>query len=274
MKVRVLSASVGIVFAILILFFYESIVLNLAVSLICSIIVYEIFSATQMRVKSFIVFIVSEIFAIIFPFLKINQSLDLRLNVIIIYFIFLILVLLKKYNVIKINELVFSASFSVFVTFCITNIIYIRDDFKPYSLYYILLLCLISWICDAGAYFVGVKFGKNKLTPEISPNKTVEGVIGGIISVFLVMLIFNLTFFNLVYKNIQINFITLILIICLGIVFSILGDLVASVIKRQYNIKDFGNIMPGHGGFLDRFDSLILVFAISYPIISTYPIII
>lgn len=273
MKVRLLSAGVGIVFAILILLFYESIILNLAVSLICSIIVYEIFSATKIRVKSFIVFIVSEIFAIIFPFLKINQSLDLRLNVIIIYFVFLILVLLKKYNVIKINELVFSASFSVFVTFCITNIIYIRDDFEPYSLYYILLLCLISWICDAGAYFVGVRFGKNKLTPEISPNKTVEGVVGGVVSVFLVMLIFNLIFFNLIYKNVKINFIVLILIICLGILFSILGDLVASVIKRQYNIKDFGNIMPGHGGFLDRFDSLIFVFAISYPIISTYPIV-
>lgn len=273
MRVRILSAGVGIFFAILILLFYKSVVLNLAISAICSVIVYEIFSATKMRVKSFIVFIASEIFAIMFPFLKVNNSLDLRLNVIIVYFVILVLVLLKKYNVIKINELVFSASFSVFVTFCITNIIYIRDDFEPYSLYYILLLCLISWICDAGAYFVGIKFGKNKLTPEISPNKTIEGVVGGVISVFLVMVIFNLIFFNLIYSDVQINFITLALIICLGTVFSILGDLVASVIKRQYHIKDFGNIIPGHGGFLDRFDSLIFVFAISYPIISTYPIV-
>lgn len=273
MKTRILSASVGIIFAILILLFYKSIVLNLAISLICSIIIYEIFSTTKMRVKSFILFIVSELFAISFPFLKINQSLDLRLNTIIIYLIFLIFVLLKKYNIIKINELIFCTSFSIFVSFCISNIIYIRDDLEPYSLYYILLLCLIPCICDAGAYFVGIKFGKKKLTPKISPNKTVEGLIGGVISVIAVMLIFNFIFLKFIYNDVKVNFITLILIIFLGIIFSILGDLVASVIKRQYNVKDFGNIMPGHGGFLDRFDSLIFVFAISYPIISAYPII-
>lgn len=268
-----LSASVGIFFAILILVFYKSIVLNLAISVICSIIVYEIFSTTKMCSKSFILFVVSEIFAIVFPFLRISGSLDLRLNTLIIYLVFLIFVLLKKYNIIKINELIFCTSFSIFVSFCISNIIYIRDDFEPYSLYYILLLCLIPCICDAGAYFVGIKFGKTKLTPKISPNKTVEGLIGGVISVFLVMFIFNLMFFNFVYNDIKINFITLILIIFLGTIFSILGDLVASVIKRQYNVKDFGSIMPGHGGFLDRFDSLMFVFAISYPIVSAYPII-
>ena len=273
MKTRILSASVGIFFAILILVFYKSIVLNLAISVICSIIVYEIFSTTKMRSKSFVLFIVSEILAIIFPFLKISGSLDLRLNTLIIYLVFLIFVLLKKYNIIKINELIFCTSFSVFASFCISNIIYIRDDFEPYSLYYILLLCLIPCICDAGAYFVGIKFGKTKLTPKISPNKTVEGLIGGVISVLFVVLIFNFIFFNFIYSDVKINFITLILIIFLGTIFSILGDLVASVIKRQYNVKDFGSIMPGHGGFLDRFDSLMFVFAISYPIISAYPII-
>ncbi len=273
MKTRILSASVGIFFAILILVFYKSIFLNLAISVICSIIVYEIFSTTKMRSKSFVLFIVSEILAIIFPFLKISGSLDLRLNTLIIYLVFLIFVLLKKYNIIKINELIFCTSFSVFASFCISNIIYIRDDFEPYSLYYILLLCLIPCICDAGAYFVGIKFGKTKLTPKISPNKTVEGLIGGVISVLFVVLIFNFIFFNFIYSDVKINFITLILIIFLGTIFSILGDLVASVIKRQYNVKDFGSIMPGHGGFLDRFDSLMFVFAISYPIISAYPII-
>ena len=273
MKVRILSAGIGIFLTSLILLFYETLVLNFAVSVICSIMVYEIFKMTKIYDKSVFSFIVSEIYALVFPFLDISGILDLRLILMVSYFVCLVLVLLKNHEKIRVSELIFCVSFCLCSIHFMTNIIYIRDNFSPYSLYYILLFLFISWICDIGAYFIGTRFGKNKLAPKISPNKTVEGVLGGVALAIVSMVAYNFVFLTVIYSNIHVNFVALFLIILIGIVFSILGDLLASVIKRQYKIKDFGNIMPGHGGILDRFDSLILVFAVLYPIIRIFPII-
>ena len=273
MKVRILSAGIGIFLTSLVLLFYETLVLNFAVSVICSIMVYEIFKMTKIYDKSVFAFIVSEIYALAFPFLDISGILDLHLILMMSYFICLVVVLLKNHEKIKVSELIFCVSFCVFAIHCMTNIIYIRDNFSPYSLYYILLFLFISWLCDTGAYFIGTRFGRNKLVPKISPNKTVEGVLGGVAFVVISMVAFNFVFLTVIYSNIHVNFIELFVIILVGIVFSILGDLLASIVKRQYKIKDFGNIMPGHGGILDRFDSLILVFAVLYPIIRIFPII-
>ena len=273
MKVRILSAGIGISLMCLILLFYETLILNFSVSIICCAVVYEIFKTTRIYDKSIFSFIISEIYAFVFPFLRISEILDLRSIAMMLYFICLIWVLLKNHEKIRASELIFCVSFCVFTIYCITNIIYIRDDFSPYSLYYILLFVIVSWICDTGAYFIGTKFGRNKLVPEISPNKTVEGVLGGVAFVLVSMILFNFIFLTIVYSNVHVNFIILFVIILIGIIFSIAGDLVASLIKRQYKIKDFGNIIPGHGGVLDRFDSLILVFAVSYPIIRIFPII-
>ncbi len=272
-KVRILSAGIGIFLTFLILIFYETLVLNFSVSAICSIMVYEIFRMTKIYDKSVFSFIVSEIYAFVFPFLNIGEILDWRLILTMLYFICLLLVLLKNHEKIRVSELIFCVSFCLCTIHFMTNIIYIRDNFSPYSLYYILLFLFISWLCDIGAYFVGTRFGKNKLAPKISPNKTVEGVLGGVAFAIVSMVAYNFVFLAVIYSDIHVNFIALFVIILIGIVFSILGDLVASIIKRQYKIKDFGSIMPGHGGILDRFDSLILVSAILYPIIRIFPII-
>ena len=123
--------------------------------------------------------------------------------------------------------------------------LYLHDKFL------LLLIFFLVWISDISAYFFGKKFGKNKLSPLISPGKTIEGVLGAflmnIIFVSIYSLLFSLDFFNL-----------LILVIILVPV-SILGDLFESLIKRESNKKDSGNIIPGHGGILDRIDSLISV---------------
>lgn len=141
-------------------------------------------------------------------------------------------------------------------------IIYVIVSFTSLSLimyvnkgiYYLGIIVISSWGCDAGAYFIGCKFGKHKLIPDVSPNKSVEGAIGGIaVSVAL----------NLLYGFIvnacggaEINYLALAI---LGLVLSVVamvGDLIASLIKREYGIKDYSNILPGHGGIVDRFDSV------------------
>ena len=123
--------------------------------------------------------------------------------------------------------------------------------------FFILVAFLLTMIPDSGAYFVGKFFGKHKLCPVISPNKTVEGALGGIACTILFMLIYAVVL-QLAFKF-KVNYLFAAIYGILGAGASILGDLTFSVIKRQVKIKDYGNLLPGHGGILDRFDSTTVV---------------
>jgi len=121
------------------------------------------------------------------------------------------------------------------------------------GLVYVVYCLLIVWTTDSGAYFVGRKLGKNKLWPEISPKKTIEGFIGGIVIavIFAVGMQAIYPFAN--------GYISLIFITIFASIIGQMGDLVESAIKRHFDVKDSGTILPGHGGILDRFDSLLFV---------------
>lgn len=125
----------------------------------------------------------------------------------------------------------------------------------------VLLALFIVWATDTGAYLVGRQFGKHKLIPKVSPNKTIEGSIGGIISAVIVALIFML-FDKDVYT--PHHFAVMIVLVAIFSIFAQFGDLVESAIKRRYAVKDSGKLIPGHGGILDRCDSLIFVFPIMH----------
>lgn len=153
----------------------------------------------------------------------------------------------KKYNV----KDAFYAVGGVFFLGCSMSLF---SFYRNIGLELIIFLFLITIITDSYALFIGTLIGKNKLLPEVSPNKTWEGTIGGSLVGTFVCTIYYLTVINN-NKNI--------FIICLIILFLTLvgqfGDLFFSAIKRKFNIKDFGNIMPGHGGILDRLDSILFV---------------
>ncbi len=121
-----------------------------------------------------------------------------------------------------------------------------------------------TFLNDTGAYYTGKMMGKNKLAPKISPAKTIEGTVGGIVVCIITGLIVNYLFGNPLSSDWTIAFALLVAIA------AILGDLVESSIKRGAGIKDSGDIVPGHGGVLDRFDSLIFVFPVSYYFIILY----
>ena len=119
----------------------------------------------------------------------------------------------------------------------------------------VILPLLIAFISDAFALFAGMAFGKHKLAPELSPKKTVEGAVGGFLGAVVCTVLYGLVL-HLAFHY-EVNYLLLALYSALGSVVSQLGDLSFSYIKREYGIKDFGNIFPGHGGVLDRFDSVI-----------------
>ena len=122
----------------------------------------------------------------------------------------------------------------------------------------VFFILFLIWSTDSGAYFAGRSFGKRKLWPEISPKKTIEGSLGGLFCALVI---------GLIYHSFFIVFDDLLKVILMIIVVSVigqLGDLVESALKRHYSVKDSGQILPGHGGILDRFDSLIFVMPILY----------
>ena len=121
----------------------------------------------------------------------------------------------------------------------------------------ILLPFVISFMSDTGAYFVGVLFGKHKLIPKVSPKKTIEGSFGGILGCIVGYVLYG--FIIQIICDVKVNYIAMILLAIVISIVSQFGDLVASYIKREQEIKDFGFIFPGHGGILDRFDSVIAV---------------
>ena len=122
--------------------------------------------------------------------------------------------------------------------------------------YMVLLPFAVACLNDAGAYFVGLRFGKHKLAPVVSPNKTIEGVLGGLAASVLGILVYALVLF---FLDFRVNFLLAIVYAVLGSGIGVFGDLCFSAIKRQTGIKDYGDLIPGHGGVLDRFDSMMTV---------------
>ena len=140
-------------------------------------------------------------------------------------------------------------------------IILTMDNFDMGKIY-VWLIFIIAFATDTCAYFTGYAFGKHKLIPKVSPKKTIEGSIGGILGSTLICLAFGY------YFNIDLK--VIVILGFLGSIVAQVGDLFASSIKRYVGIKDYGKLIPGHGGILDRFDSVILVAPFVYSIINLF----
>ena len=138
--------------------------------------------------------------------------------------------------------------------------------------YLVLIPFIVAFMSDTGAYFVGSRFGQHKLAPEISPNKSVEGVLGGIAFAVIGMLLYCLIL-SVAFKC-QVKFGYALVYGIIGSVAGVFGDLCFSVIKRQTGIKDYGNLIPGHGGALDRFDSMHVVAPLIELLLMVLPVVV
>lgn len=190
----------------------------------------------------------------------------------ILLFLILLLLLLLIFYVfsypkfsIKQVSLIFFGIIYVAVTFSFIYLIRTRGNYGKYLVW---LIFIPSWGSDTFAYCTGLLFGKHKLSPILSPNKTIEGAVGGIIGAVLLGAVYTYVMFYKINKNISLSCIRVGLACGLGAIISMIGDLTASAIKRDYKVKDYGNIIPGHGGILDRFDSVIFTAPAVYFILS------
>ena len=138
--------------------------------------------------------------------------------------------------------------------------------------YVILIPFVVGFLSDSGAYLVGIKYGRHKLAPVVSPNKTIEGVLGGLVFAMVGMLLYILII-DLAFPEFQVSYAMAILYGLAGSIAGMFGDLCFSIIKRQTGIKDYGNLIPGHGGVLDRFDSMMMVAPLMESLLLIAPVV-
>jgi len=253
---RVFTIIIGVPL-IFIMLFWGNIPIFIVVLLLAGFGLIELFSMA--RKKGFEPhWVLGFILTFYFIFLTIYDFNDLKYdkNIIIVFIIilFTIIQLYKKDYQTVLSNISITIFGSIYLGYLSSFILKIK--ILPNGNYYLISLLLITWINDSAAYLIGSKFGKNKIFPRISPKKSIEGAIGGmvfsVISIFAFKNWLNLPFTQLIFFGLIISIIAQI------------GDFFESMIKRDSGVKDSGSIVPGHGGILDCFDSLLFTAPVFY----------
>ena len=270
MKQRVITALIfGIVFIVAMLLM-NTIVFPAFVALLSAMAVWEIEKAVGLSNK--MIAAASLAVSVAIPFIThfgVSFSVaPFGCLYVVLTFIFMLL----KFETTKFEQAVIALFASVCVPFSFSLMIVFRDIYKYFDgytkidgIFLLVLSFFAAWMTDIFAYFVGSKFGKHKLCPKISPKKSVEGAIGGVVGAVLLNTLLLFIFKTFFFEGESIlSYITVIVLSLILSVVSMFGDLAASTIKRNFGIKDFGKLLPGHGGIMDRFDSALFVMPVLY----------
>ncbi len=254
LKTRLKTAAVLIVIVVALLCIsHIPYVMNSFVALLSAMAVYELYKATD-NLKKYVPFVVSIIIAAAVPFITIPYYVQV-IAVLLVAAIIVFLLMMKYFGKYNLKATYKAFLLSLLPPFFYSSFISLR--ILENGIYFILLFAIVCAVTDSGAYFVGRAMGKRKLAPSVSPKKTVEGSVGGSLSAVVIMLLLGLVV-DLSTK-LSINYIALGAYALIASVIDQIGDLSMSVIKRTVGIKDYSNLMPGHGGVLDRFDSYMFV---------------
>lgn len=272
MKTRVISAMVGLAILAAVLALIATRAFNVCIAALSAIALFEMLRATGcMQNKKLAA--LSLAMSLIIPFAREHLVRAFPAQIVFVFFVLFFVVLIKDSATIKVEQIAMAFMFGIFIPLFFSCAVFMRDAYGAAGGGFYLLFALGSaWLCDTGAYFVGRKFGRRKLAPVVSPNKTVEGSIGGLLICTALMLPLMWGFSavtGILGYTVKIDYVMLALATPVCAVMGMLGDLSASVIKRQFNVKDYGTIMPGHGGVMDRFDSVMFTLPTAF-IISYY----
>lgn len=260
MLTRVITGAVALCVLIPVLFLSATPVLPIGIALVAVICLYEIFKCIGMEKKAAIV-IPPYLFALVSPFLirYMENRVQFALIAFLVgamYLLYLFPLVIWSHGKLSFSDVLTSFALTAYILAALLSILYVRD-FQESGKYIYLLIFIGAWTTDVFAYFTGFLFGKHKLIEDVSPKKTIEGSIGGILFCAAGFAILGIVVDHWFAQNANILF-----LIVSGVIVSVIsqiGDLIMSVIKRHYGIKDYGKIFPGHGGMLDRFDSILAV---------------
>ena len=276
MKVRILT-SVGIaVFGIPLLIFSDYMIYPIAIGILCALSAFELLRVFEMH-KNLVVAIPTYIFTAVLPLFTYRPYFGINTGRFMLYLmlsLFFYLLCLVTVAVLSRGRLSFSNISRVltavmYITTCFTAMSLLR--YMSYGKYIYLLIFVGAWTCDTFAYFTGRLLGRHKLAPELSPKKTIEGALGGILFTVCGFALYGFIIECVTHHGIKANYLTLCILGLLISTVAQVGDLFASLIKREYGVKDYSQILPGHGGILDRFDSVLIVAPVLMVVCSLLP---
>ncbi len=264
MKQRIITGAIFGILVLAVLFFSHTWVYPAVILLLSLVGASEMLRCVGTW-KEPLLCIPSMLYAALGPVLAIEYRYGVLMAATLGYLFILLFMLVFAHEKVKTERVCTTYAMVVYITVCFVCLIRLRyvtvdtgsDTGRMVGQYIYLLVFIAAWVTDTFAYFTGSFFGKHKLCPKISPKKTVEGSLGGIAFCILSFLIYGTALSSMF--SLSPNYPGLALIGLFMSVLSQIGDLLASVIKRTYGVKDYGKLFPGHGGVLDRFDSVLLL---------------
>ncbi|MCL2124435.1 MAG: phosphatidate cytidylyltransferase [Oscillospiraceae bacterium] len=273
MKERIIVAAVFVPILLVIVFFLPPYVFVGLVALICAVSAYELLHAIgakgNERITIYAVF--SAALIPIGIYFDVGLHAFMAVFLVLLSFVFIeTAAVFRTKREISFAQVMTSMFGGALIPLLLSSLVGLKN--MPEGRLFVLLPVVSAFITDAGAYFSGMLFGKKKAFPLISPKKTVEGCVGGLVVGTAALMIYGVILvFSTVY---EIKFWALLIYGIVGGVATILGDLAFSMVKREFNVKDYGRLLPGHGGMLDRFDSMVFTAPAIYLMVTVIPAII
>jgi phosphatidate cytidylyltransferase len=270
MKKRIIAAAVLIPLLLVVLYPAPKIVMSIALSLLCAISTFELLYTTGL-VRHVRLNLYSAIVAAAIPIWCHFGSERIWAEVTVFtFFVILFIEMMQSNPKVKFEQVCMCIAAGLVIPYLFSGLVRIMTSAN--GRYVILIPFIVSFLSDTGAYFVGCRFGKHKLAPVISPKKSVEGLIGGILTAIIGMLAYCLIMEKAFFC--QVNYIYAVIYGLIGSLAGAFGDLCFSVVKRQTGIKDYGDLIPGHGGILDRFDSMLVVGPLMEMLLVVIPVVV
>lgn len=255
MKKRVIAAAVLLPLLLIVLLVLPQIFTAILIGAVCAVAAYELLWTTGLVKEIRLVIYTAAMAYLVCMWCHFDMDYAAALLGVLGFCALLFAEVLISHGTLEFQKVAVCLAAGLLIPFLLSALVRIRQN--SYGTFYILIPFLLAFVSDSGAYFAGRYFGKRKLAPTISPNKTVEGVLGGMVAAVVGMLLYSVILdlafgFNVRYLN-------AIAYGVVGALAGVYGDLIFSAIKRQTGIKDYGNLIPGHGGALDRFDSMSII---------------
>ena len=256
MKTRIMTAAIAVPLLLIIVLALPKIFTAILFGLMCALAAYELLAATGFvkNIRLVIYAMVMSLLVALWSYFGCSQV--WATAGILVFSFALFTEMMLSHIKLRFEKIAVCFAAGVLIPYLLSSLIRIHSV-DGTGRFFVLIPFIIAFLSDTGAYFTGLYFGRRKLAPVISPKKTVEGAVGGVAAAILAMLLYM--FIVDVAFGFTVNYLAVILygIICSAA--GVFGDLCFSVIKRQAGIKDYGALLPGHGGILDRFDSMIIV---------------
>ena len=262
LKPRLLTAVIGIPLLLGILFLSEmwNPLISIVVGIASAFMVGEYLSAKGL-LKHYLLSIPCMLFSFASSIIISSEFIFLSL---VLFMIIAFSVMIASHKKITYIELVYALLGTLLISFGMSSLSLICTYSVSITFFFVTAFAL-PWMADAGGFFVGATLGKHKLCPKISPKKSVEGAIGGIAGAVLLNVLLLFLFKKFIFESEpRLSYIGVALLSIVLSIVSMFGDLAASTVKRNFGIKDFGKLLPGHGGIMDRFDSALFVLPVLY----------